>query len=210
TGTLHIAKLHRNGELACGAKFVHAGRETREVLAVASGSRCNWLNAFLPAAVQVEAFLRRETQVPLFPDSVAQHAQLFEEFAHQRGFLARDRDVVRRPRVSADFVLSPTRVAAGVLRHFEQDKVVEAALIEPPGGGETRDTTSDDDDRNFDAAFRRSKFCPIPQLVTGAVPIINEAAGNGPICLARDADERRDQELAASTALCVIAGQSCS
>ena len=87
---------------------------------------------------------------------------------------------------------------------------MEAALIEPPRRGESCDAASNDDDWNFDSAFRWSKLCPIPQLVTGAVPIIDEAAGHRAIRLARECDQRGAQELAAATVQCVISRQSCS
>jgi hypothetical protein len=107
-------------------------------------------------------------------------------------------------------VFPPTGVAAGVLRHFEQDEVAEAALIEPPGGGKPRDAAPNNDDRNFDAAFRWGEVCAIAKLVTWAVAIIDEAAGNGTIGLGREADKRGAQELAAAAAQCVISRQSCS
>ena len=84
----------------------------------------------------------------LFPDAVAQHAQFFEQFAHQRGLLAGNRNVVRGPGIGGDFVFTPAGVAAGLLLHFEQHEVVEAALIEPPCGAQSGDAAADDDERN--------------------------------------------------------------
>ncbi len=117
---------------------------------------------------------------------------------------------MRRPRVSADFAFPPAGVAAGVFRHFQQNEVVEAALVETPGGGQTRDAAAYNDDGNFDAAFRGGELCPIAQLMSGAVAVIDEAAGNGAIRLARESDQRSTQELAAATVQCVISRQSCS
>src|SRR5579871_1091229 len=123
------AELHRDRELTGGAELVHAGGEAGEVLAIAGGSGGRGLDALLPSAVEVETLLRREAEIALLPDAVAKDAEVFEKLANERGFFAGNGNVVGGPGIGRDFVLAPARVAAALLQHFEENEIVEAALV---------------------------------------------------------------------------------
>src|SRR5579872_5420268 len=129
--------------------------EALELFAIAGPEADGGLDAFLPAAVEEEALLRGEAEIALVPDSVLQNAEIFKEFADVNGFWAGDGNVVRGPGVGGDFVFAPASVAAGVVVHFEEDEIAEAAFAEAPCGGESGDAAADDDDsRLFDFGWR--------------------------------------------------------
>ena len=120
--------------------------EALELFAIGWLEADGGLDAFLPAAVEEEALLRREAEIALVPDAVLQDAEIFEEFADVDCFGAGDGDVVRGPWVGGDFVFAPAGVAAGGVVHFEEDEVGEAAFAEAPRGAEAGDSAADDDD----------------------------------------------------------------
>src|SRR5205807_5591998 len=115
-----------------------------KLLAVFRSETNSGLDAFLPTAVEEEALLRRKSEITLFPLAIFQYAEIFEEFANAHGFRPWDWHVMRSPGIRGEFVLAPAGVAAGLLIHFEKDKVGEAALAKAPSGAETGDSPADD------------------------------------------------------------------
>ena len=124
---------HGDGELARGAGFGHAPLETAILFVIAARGGDLRLDAVLPFPVQEEPLLRREAEVALFPPPVGEHAQVGEQLANQQRLGARHRNVMRAPGERGNGVLAPARDASGLLLHFEQDEIAEAALLKTPG-----------------------------------------------------------------------------
>ena len=151
------AEFERDRELAGGAEFCEKIFETLKLFAVFLREADGRLDAVLPAAVEEEALLRRETEVALFPLAIFQDAEIFEEFADVFGFGAGHGDVVRGPGVGGDFVFAPAGVAAGLGIHFEENEIGEAAFAQTPGGAQSGDAAANDDDWEFFDALRRAE-----------------------------------------------------
>ena len=150
------ATLHRDGELAGGAKLGHHSLK-RRYCAMSCWVAIFRLDAFLPTAVDEQALLRGEAQRAIVPFAVVQQPEFFEQLARQRFALGRHRHIVRRPWEPADLVFAPTRIAAGLGFHLEQHEIAKAALVEMPGGVEARHAAADDHDRNSLLPFRRGE-----------------------------------------------------
>src|SRR5437763_4821553 len=112
---------------------MHHLAETAELLTVGSGEADFRLNAFLPASVKKETLLGSKAEVALVPLAVRlKDAQIGKQFANILRILARDRHIMRCPRIGGDLVFSPTRIAAGLTVHFQQHEVSKAALLQAP------------------------------------------------------------------------------
>jgi hypothetical protein len=77
---------------------------------------CSWsrplaptfgLDTLLPTSQQIQALLRRKTQLTLVPLAVLEHAQLFEQLAYQSHVRVGNGNIVRGPRIRGDFVFAP-------------------------------------------------------------------------------------------------------
>src|SRR5579872_753749 len=98
---------------------------------------------------------------------------------------------MRGPGETADLVLAPARIAAGLLFHFEQYEIAEAAFIQMPGGAQARHSAAHDHDRNFDLPLGRGERNAIAQAMTQGKRIVDETAGDGPVGLAPEPQQRR-------------------
>ena len=125
------------------------------IFAIAVGRGDFRLDAFLPAAVKIQPLLRSEAQAALVPFAVLEHAQLFEQLAHQGGARVGNRHVVRGPGIRGDLVLTPARISAGLGFHFKQHEIAKAAFVQTPRRAQSGDAAADDDDGKFFGARRR-------------------------------------------------------
>src|SRR5580692_3881808 len=117
------AEIERNCEFAAGAEFCEKIFEMLKLVAIFLGEADGGFEAVLPAPVEEKAFLRRETEVALFPLAIFQDAKIFEEFADVFCLWAGDGDVMRGPGIGGDFVFAPASVAAGLGIHFQQNEI---------------------------------------------------------------------------------------
>ena len=187
--------LHWNGEAAGCAEFVDEIFHAAELVAILVAQADGGLNSLLPAAVQKQPLLRRETQRPLIPHAIFQHAQFFEQFANVRCLGSGHWDIVRGPRIGSDLVFAPAGISSRLIVHLEQDEVLEAALIQTPRCAQPGNASAYDDDRmlfNF--------LCPreggaIAQQMAKLERVVHETAGNRTIAFYRKSHQRRTRRL---------------
>src|SRR5439155_11129426 len=162
-----------------------------KLLAVFRSETNSGLDAFLPAAVEEEALLRRKSEIALFPLAIFQYAEIFEEFANAHGFRPGDRHVMRSPGIRGEFVLAPAGVAAGLLIHFKKDKISETAFAETPGGTEASDSPADNGDGDFFDALCTGECGAVAQEMAHLERIVDKRAFNLFFTFQGKADERR-------------------
>jgi hypothetical protein len=188
-GFCGAAELERDGEFAGFSVSGENFFEALELFAIGRLESDGGLDAFLPPAIEEEALLRGEAEIALVPDSILQDAKIFKEFADVDGFGSGDRNVVRGPRVGGDFVFAPAGVAAGVVVHFEEDEVGEAAFAEAPCGAEAGDSAADDDDGEFFGFGWRGERGVVAELVAELGGFVDEGAGDGAVGFQGEADQ---------------------
>src|SRR5260370_276840 len=133
----------------------------------------------------------------LFELAIVQQSQLLEQLPNQRGPFIRNRHIVRGPGIRRYFVLSPSRIAAGLRGHFEQREIVEAGLIEPPCRAQACHSSAHDHQRNLDLALGCRKRRAIPQTMSERMRFIYERSGDRAIGFRGEADQSRAEEPAA-------------
>ena len=101
---------------------------------------------------------------------------------------------MRRPGEFRNVVFTPARIAAGLPLHFEQHKIMEAALVQMPRGIQAGHAASDDHDWNAQLLRRRAKSGMIAQPMPKRKRIVDEPASNLAIRLAPQSDQRRCAE----------------
>src|SRR5262249_43778542 len=137
--------------------------------------------AFLPTTMDVQPLLWREAKELFLVDRVAgdivafDDAELLEKLAHRTRLLARDRHIVRSPRIPRDRVLTAARVAAALRLELEDLEVREARLGELPTRAKARDASAGDDDGDATLCRRRGKP-PVAQKMAGAIRRADELA----------------------------------
>src|ERR1700741_424141 len=184
------AAFHGNREPAARAEFADLVFEAAKLVAIVVSEADRGFDSILPAAVKKQALLRGETEEAVVPDTVFQHAQVFEKLTNINRAWARDRNVVRGPGVVGDFVFAPARVTARLLIHFEQDEIAEAPFLQSPGGAQAGYAAAHDDQRVFLNFPGNRKYHAVAQLMAHLEGIIHEAAGDRAIGFQRKADER--------------------
>ena len=214
SGEASAPELHRNGELA-------AWRETRcmrsskraILLAVLRGGADRRLDAFLPAAVQEQSAPAARSRGAARPRlAVAQHAQFFEQFAHQRRPSCRAPERSARPTDKREISFSPQRAlppACGSISSSTKSR--KPRLSSRHAALKSGDAAADDDDRNLDllrcgCGERRAIAQPVAELVA----VVDEAAGDGALRLARQPDERRRSGTGGGERQCAMSLHSCS
>src|SRR5437763_6418442 len=112
---------------------MHGLAEAPKFIAIGSGEADFRLNAFLPASVEKETLLGSKAEVALIPLAIRlEDTQIGKQFADILRVLAGHRNIMSRPRICGDVVLSPARIASGLAVHFQQHEVREAALLQTP------------------------------------------------------------------------------
>ena len=98
------------------------------------------------------------------------------------------------PGICSDFVFPPTGVAAGLLIHFEQDEIGEAALAQTPGGAQASDPTANDDNRNFFDALWRGERGVVAEEMAHLERIVDESSLDSFFTLKGETNEGRAAE----------------
>ena len=208
------AHLDRDRESPRRVEPVGQIGEPAKLFAIGGRQTDRRLDPFLPSSVEIQALLRRVTEVTLLPRAVRlEHAELREQLANVHGARTGHRHVVRAPRVRARLVLAPARVAARLCAHLEQHELIEPLLLEPPRGAQAGDAAADDDDRNANDLARRRQRATIADRVAEIRLVVHERAGDRSIGFDREPDERRgrrDAELASRRFHRVISRHSAS
>src|SRR5262245_56207992 len=83
---------------------------------------------------------------------------------------------MRRPRVSRDFVFTPTGVTAGLRLHFEEDEILESALLKTPSRAEPCHAAAYDDYLDLLLSLGSFKLGVIADAVAGWKGIVDKAA----------------------------------
>jgi len=114
--------------------------------------------------VGVQPFLGCEVDVALVVNRfggvriAAQYAEIRQQFPHRAGFLGRERQIVRAPRVGGDGVLAAPRIAADLRFQFQDHEIGEPGPLQLPAGGQAGDAAADDDHRSFQRLGRFRKI----------------------------------------------------
>src|SRR5258705_5988533 len=92
---------------------------------------------FLPASVDVQAFLRIETEILLFIYGLAffitrDDAQLLEQFPDEMGILCGWRHVMRTPRIRRNGIHAEACVASGFRFEFQYFEIVKSLACQAP------------------------------------------------------------------------------
>ena len=101
-------------------------------------------------------------------------------------------------------------VAAGFAVHFQQNEIVEAALLKPPRRAQSRDAAANDDYWNALLVRGRGQRRAIADLVPARQRIVDKRSGDAPFALRGHPHQGRAarDELPASAAQWLISFQS--
>src|SRR5215469_12456898 len=179
--TVGKTNIHWHSEFAGRAIGVDLFLKPPKLIAVLCAQPDRWLYSILPSSVKKQSFLRRKAQIPFFPLAILEHSQFFEQFTNVYRLRTRHRDVMRRPGVGANFILPPPRIAAGLIVHFQQDKIGESSLLETPCSTQACNPAADNHNGDLYDLPGNRKARSIPQQMTLLKGIVDEGAEDVPV-----------------------------
>jgi hypothetical protein len=154
--------------------FLHEFIEAMEFFAVPLSSGEFRLKALLPAAVQIETLLGAEAEVSLVVLPVFQHTELAHQLLNVNSFFVWNRDVMCRPGITGDFVLSAAGVTAGLIVHLQDYEIAVALLLQPPTGRESAHAGTDDDHARLLHSLRRAERDSVAKAVSCELILIHK------------------------------------
>ena len=128
-----------------------------------------------PPAIDEQPFLRGVAQMPRVIDRLAvrtvtlHQAHLAEQLADCGRLRARQRQIVRSPRIGGDLIPSPARVSADLRFELQQYEVAKAAPGELPARRQARHAAAHDDHRDLADLLRLGEGSLLPQAVADPV-----------------------------------------
>src|SRR5215472_2399125 len=189
SGAVGETNIHWHREFAGCAMGVDLFLKLPKLIAVLCAQPDGRLNSILPSSEKKQSFLRRKAQIPLFPLVILEYSQFFEQLADVNCLWTRHRDVMRRPRVGGNFILSPTRIAAGLIVHFQQYKIGESSLLETPCSTEAGNPAADNHNWDLYSLPGDRKTRSIPQQMALLNGIVDEGAEDGPVTFEREPNQ---------------------
>src|SRR5215467_665915 len=189
SGTVGETNIHWHSEFAGCAIGVDLFLKPPKLIAVLCAQPDRRLYSILPSSVKKQSFLRRKAQIPFFPLAILEHSQFFEQFTDVNGLRTWHWDVMRRPRVGANFILPPPAIAAGLIVHFQQDKIGESFLLETPCGAQACNPAADNHNWDLYDLPGDRKARSIPQQMTLLKGIVDERTEDGPVTFEREPNQ---------------------